>query len=90
LTLDPKKDDRKRGREEEKQRKREEDKQQKRLTEIEKEIARTESEVARLEEEMGQPGFFDDQERGKEAGERHAALNARMEELYGEWEELSA
>jgi ATP-binding cassette subfamily F protein 3 len=83
------KEDRKRGREEEKQRKREEEKQQKRLAEIEKEIARTETEVARLEEEMGQPGFFDDLERGKEAGERHATLNACMEELYGEWEGLS-
>jgi ATP-binding cassette subfamily F protein 3 len=83
------KEDRKRGREEEKQRKREEEKLQKRLAEIEKEIARTEAEVACLEEEMGQLGFFDDLERGKEAGERHAALNARMEELYGEWEELS-
>ncbi len=89
MTLTPKNDDRKRGREEEKQRKREEEKLQKRLAEVEKEIARTESEIASLEEEMGQPGFFDDLERGKEAGERHAALNARMEELYGEWEGLS-
>jgi len=83
------KEERKRGREEEKQRKREEDKLKKRLTEIEREIAATESEVARLEEEMGQPGFFDDPERGKAGGERHAALNARLEELYGEWEGLA-
>jgi ATP-binding cassette subfamily F protein 3 len=83
------KEDRKRGREEEKQRKRDDDKRQKQLGEIEKEIARTESEVARLEAEMGQPGFFDDLKRGKEGGERHAALNARLEELYGEWESLS-
>jgi ATP-binding cassette subfamily F protein 3 len=59
------------------------------LGEIEKEIARIESEITRLEAEMGQPGFFDDLERGKEGGERHAALNARLEELYGEWEWLS-
>jgi ATP-binding cassette subfamily F protein 3 len=83
------KEERKRGREEEKQRKREEDKLQKRLSEIEREIARTESEVADLELEMGQPGFFDDLERGKTSGERHAALNARLEGLYGEWEGLS-
>jgi len=83
------KEERKRGREEEKQRKREDDKRQKRLGEIEKEIARTESEIARLEAEMGQPGFFDDPERGKAGGERHAELNARLEELYGEWEGLS-
>jgi ATP-binding cassette subfamily F protein 3 len=84
------KEDRKRGREEEKQRKREEEKLQKRLSEIEKEIVRTESEVARLENEMGQPGYFDDPERGKAGGERHAELNAFLEKLYGEWEELSA
>jgi ATP-binding cassette subfamily F protein 3 len=83
------KEERRRGREEEKQRKRDDDKRQKRLGEIEKEIARTESEIARLEAEMGQAGFFDDQERGKAGGERHADLNARLEELYGEWEGLS-
>jgi ATP-binding cassette subfamily F protein 3 len=83
------KEDRKRGREEEKQRKREDEKRLKRLGDIEKEIARTESEITRLEAEMGQPGFFDELERGKEGGERHAALNIRLEELYGEWEELS-
>jgi len=83
------KEDRKRGREEEKLRKREDEKRQKQLGEIEKEIARIESEITRLEAEMGQPGFFDDLERGKEGGERHAALNARLEELYGEWEGLS-
>jgi ATP-binding cassette subfamily F protein 3 len=83
------KEDRKRGREEEKLRKREDDKRQKRLGEIEKEIARTEAEVARLEQEMGQPGFFDDLERGAAAGERHALLNEGLEKLYGEWEELS-
>jgi ATP-binding cassette subfamily F protein 3 len=82
-------EERKRGREEEKLRKREDDKRLKQLGEIEKEIACTESEIARLEVEMGQPGFFDDLERGKEGGERHAALNVRLEELYGEWESLS-
>jgi ATP-binding cassette subfamily F protein 3 len=83
------KEERRRGREEEKLRKREDDKRQKQLGEIEKEIARTESEISFLEKEMGQPGFFDDPERGKAAGERHAALNVRLEELYGEWEGLS-
>ena len=83
------KDDRKRSREEEKQRKREDDRRQKRLGEIEREIARTESGIADLEREMGQPGFFDDLERGAAAGERHALLNEQLEKLYGEWEELS-
>jgi ATP-binding cassette subfamily F protein 3 len=83
------KEERRRGREEEKQRRREDDKRQKLLGELEKQIARTESEITRLEAEMGQPGFFDDPERGKAGGERHAALNVRLEELYGEWEGLS-
>jgi ATP-binding cassette subfamily F protein 3 len=83
------KEERKRGREEEKQRKREDEKRLKRLGEIEREIARTESEIARLETEMGQPGFFDDLERGAAAGERHSLLNEQLEKLYGEWEGLS-
>jgi ATP-binding cassette subfamily F protein 3 len=83
------KEERKRGREEEKQRRREDDKRLKQLGEIEKEIARAESEIVSLEAEMGQPGFFDYLERGVAAGERHAALNVRLEELYGEWEGLS-
>ncbi len=85
----PEKEDRKRGREEEKQRKREEQNLLKRLGEIEGEIGRTEKEIARLESEMNAPGFFDDPERGAEAGERHVALNQRLEELYREWEGLS-
>jgi len=36
-----------------------------------------------LEAEMNSPGFFDDPERGAEAGERHAALNARLESCMG-------
>ena len=84
------KEERLRDREEEKQRKREEQNRQKKMGEIEAEIGRTEKEIARLEEEMSSPGFFDDPQRGAEAGERHAALNERLEGLYGEWENLSA
>ena len=83
------KEERKKGREEEKQRKREDQARQKKMGEIEAEISRTEKEIARLEQEMNAPGFFDDPERGVEAGERHAALNERLEGLYGEWEGLS-
>jgi ATP-binding cassette subfamily F protein 3 len=85
----PDKEDRKKGREEEKQRKREEQNRQKKLGEIEGEISRTEKEIAMLEAEMNAPGFFDDPQRGAEAGERHASLNERLAELYGEWEGLS-
>ena len=83
------KEEKKRGREEEKQRKREEQAKQKQLSAVESEIARTESEIAALEVEMGQAGFFDDPERGRVAGERHAELNERLEKCYAEWEELS-
>jgi ATP-binding cassette subfamily F protein 3 len=83
------KEERLKDREEQKRRKREDEKRQKRMGEIEKEISRTEAEIARLEVEMGQPGFFDDLERGKAGGERHAALNLQLEELYAEWAELS-
>ncbi|MDU0458853.1 MAG: ABC-F family ATP-binding cassette domain-containing protein [Geobacteraceae bacterium] len=84
-----KKEERLRDREEEKRRKREEQSRQKRIGEVEAQIASTEKELERLEVEMNSPGFFDDPERGQQGGERHAALNERLEELYGEWEELS-
>ena len=81
--------EKKQGREEEKQRKREDQARQKQLSAVEAEIARTEAGIASLEDEMGQEGYFDDPEQGRVAGERHASLNVRLEELYGEWEELS-
>jgi ATP-binding cassette subfamily F protein 3 len=90
LTLAPKKEERLRDREDEKRRKREDQVRQKRVGEVELQISSTEKELERLEDEMNAPGFFDDPERGQQGGERHAALNARLEELYGEWEELSA
>ncbi len=84
-----KKEERLRDREEEKRRKREEQSRQKRIGEVEAQIASTEKELERLEVEMNSPGFFDDPERGQQGGERHAQLNTKLEELYGEWEELS-
>ena len=84
-----KKEERLRDREEEKRRKREEQSRQKRVGEVEAQIASTEKELELLEVEMNSPGFFDDPERGQQGGERHAALNEKLEELYGEWEELS-
>ena len=89
LPAAPKKDERLRDREEQKRQKKDEQVRQKRLGEIEAEIARTENEIQRLENEMNAPGFFDDPERGVAAGERHAALNTRMEELYCDWDGLA-
>ncbi|MSN25304.1 MAG: ATP-binding cassette domain-containing protein [Geobacter sp.] len=85
-----KKEERLRDREEEKRRKREDQSRQKRIGEVESQISATEKELALLEVEMNSAGFFDDPERGQQGGERHATLNSRLEELYGEWEELSA
>ncbi len=76
-------------REEEKRRKREEQARQKQMSEIEQHISSLEKELARLETEMNEPGYFDDPERGLQGGERHASLNARLGDLYGEWEVLS-
>lgn len=84
-----KKEERLRDREEEKRRKREDQSRQKRIGEIEAQIAAAEKELELLEVEMNSPGFFDDPERGQQGGERHAALNTKLEQLYGEWEDLS-
>jgi hypothetical protein len=51
---------------------------------VESQIASVEKELARLESEVNMPGFFDNPERGQQGGERHAALNARLVELYAE------
>jgi len=82
-------DERKLGREESKQRKREEQGRQKQLATVELEISRVEQEIVNLEKEMNAPGFFDDPERGVAGGEKHAALNHQLEELYQQWEGLS-
>jgi len=76
-------------REEQKRRKREEQAREKQQQAIEQEIADLERQIADLEAEMNSPGFFDDPERGLLGGERHTALNQRLEELYQQWEQLS-
>ena len=74
------------SREEQKRRKKEEQAREKQQQAIEKEIAAVEQQIADLELEMNGPGFFDDPERGLQAGEQHSALNSRLEELYQQWE----
>ena len=74
------------SREEQKRLKREEQAREKQQQAIEKEIAALEQQISDLEAEMNGPGFFDDAERGLRAGERHSALNTRLDELYGQWE----
>ncbi|CAH2032699.1 ABC-F family ATP-binding cassette domain-containing protein [Trichlorobacter ammonificans] len=83
------KEERSRDREEQKRRKREEQAREKQQQAIEQEIAGVEQEIGTLEAEMNSPGFFDDPERGLAAGERHSSLQARLEQLYQQWEELS-
>ena len=78
------------SREEQKRRKREDQAREKQQQGIEKEIADVEQQIAALEAEMNAPGFFDDPERGLQTGEQHMTLNARLEELYQQWEALSA
>ncbi len=90
LSLPPQnKDERVKDREEQKRRKREEQAREKQQQAVEKEIAGVEKQIAVLEAEMNAPGFFDDPERGLQAGELHTSLNAKLEELYQQWESLS-
>jgi ATP-binding cassette subfamily F protein 3 len=83
------KDERLKDREEQKRRKKEEQAREKQQQAIEHEIAGVEHQIADLEVAMNSPGFFDDPERGLAAGERHAACQRRLEELYLQWEQLS-
>jgi ATP-binding cassette subfamily F protein 3 len=89
LPAAPQKEDRLKDREEQKRLKREEQAREKQQQAIEQQIAATEQQIADLETEMNSPGFFDDPERGLQAGEQHTALNIRLEHLYQEWEGLS-
>ncbi|HLO24792.1 MAG TPA: ABC-F family ATP-binding cassette domain-containing protein [Geobacteraceae bacterium] len=76
------------SREEEKQRQREDKQKQKKLGELEKAIEAEESQLADLEANMADPAFFADHEQARLAGEKHAALTARIQELYRDWEAL--
>lgn len=75
------------SREEQKRIRREEQAREKRQKALEDEIAAVEQQLAELEKDMNQAGFFDDPERGQQAGEQHTDLNVRLGELYQQWEE---
>jgi ATP-binding cassette, subfamily F, member 3 len=76
-------------REEEKLRQKEERAREKRLAEIEERIGAKESELADLEGAMAAPGFFNDVEASRVAGERHATLTSEVAALYQEWEAVT-
>ena len=84
------KEERLRGREEEKQRQKEERARQKRITEVESAIDAAEKEVARIEEKLADPVNGGDYALLQQLGTEHAAAEARLAGLYGEWEELQA
>lgn len=83
------KEERLKDREEQKRRKKDEQAREKQQQSVEQEIAQLEKQIAILEREMNAPGFFDDPERGLQAGEQHSALHGRLEQLYGAWESLT-
>ena len=82
------KGERLKSREEEKQRQREEKQKQKRLADLEKEIEAEERKLAGLEGKMADPAFFADLGNARRAGEEHALITARIQELYRDWEAL--
>ncbi|MGB4598388.1 MAG: ABC-F family ATP-binding cassette domain-containing protein [Trichlorobacter sp.] len=83
------KEERLRDREKQKRRKKAEQTREKQQQSIEQEIAKVEKQIAVLEAEMAMTGFFSDPERGLRAGEQHNTLHVRLEELYGDWENLA-
>ena len=58
------------------------------LASIEKEIEQAEKEAAELALEMSQPGFWNDAEQAVRARERYDALQAKIESLYQQYEDV--
>jgi ATP-binding cassette subfamily F protein 3 len=86
-SLEPKaKEERLQGREEEKQRQKEARSRQKRLAEIEAAIERAEQSLKELEEKLADPSLASDYEALAGLGAEHAAAEAQLASLYGEWE----
>ena len=66
----------------------EERSRQKRLAEIEAAIETAENKLKTVEENLVDPALASDYEALARLGEEHAALQAQLERLYGEWEEV--
>jgi len=81
------KEERLRSREDDKQRQKEERSRLRRLAEIEAAIEKAENELKKLEEQLAEPALASDYAALQKLGEEHAATEARLAALYGEWEE---
>ena len=55
----------------------------------EKRIADAEDEIANLEARMADPALYQNPEEARQVAQRHAELQAGMDALYEDWEELS-
>lgn len=63
---------------------------EKRIAEIEELIAGSETELKRLGDELYDPAIASDYQRSRDLGEESANIQRRIDELYAEWESLSA
>jgi ATP-binding cassette subfamily F protein 3 len=84
------KEERLKSREEEKQRQKEERAKQKKIADVESAIEKTEAELQKVEEKLADPANGGDYALLQQLGTEHAAIEARLAGLYGEWEELQA
>ena len=62
---------------------------EKQLEAAEKRIADAEDEIANLEARMADPALYQNPEEARQVAQRHAELQAGMDALYEDWEELS-
>ncbi len=62
---------------------------EKQLEAAEKRIADAEEEIANLEARMADPALYQNPEEARQVAQRHAELQAGMDALYEDWEELS-
>jgi ATP-binding cassette subfamily F protein 3 len=82
------KEERLKSREEEKQRQKEERARQKKIAEVEGTIEKAEAELHQVEEKLADPAIAGDYALLQQLGTEHAAIEARLAGLYGEWEGL--